>query len=72
MAGNIRPHFELPVHYSSRGDTQMHVCSCPVAAPDVGDDRREVAIGTIKITMLEMGCRISEDRDLSSRSEVSQ
>ena len=40
------------------------------AAPDVGEDRREVAMETIKMTMSEMGRRISEERDLSARSEV--
>lgn len=39
-------------------------------APDVGEDREEVAMATIKMTMSEMGRRISEERDLSARSEV--
>lgn len=40
------------------------------AAPDVDEDQREVAMETIKMTMSEVGRRISEERDLSARSEV--
>jgi AcrR family transcriptional regulator len=38
--------------------------------PDVTADRREVAMETIKMTMSEIGRRISEERALAERSEV--
>jgi AcrR family transcriptional regulator len=40
------------------------------AAPVVDEDRREVAMETIKMTMSEMGRRISEEHALSAQSEV--
>jgi AcrR family transcriptional regulator len=40
------------------------------ALPDLAVDHREVAMETIKMTMSEMGKRISEERHLLERSEV--
>lgn len=40
------------------------------AVPGISDDRRGVAMETIKMTMSDMGRRISEERELSAQSEV--